>query len=412
MQQRLGESDKEFEARKKRVQRTRRSLPMSMYMYKSGGHNGGAILPLIQYSFDTFRASAGVLTAINEGSGGKTYDATLFSGNHLYLGTGQSVDYPILNNGGANSYATYYDSDTKEFVKATLPVSTTYNMTKSHQVFFNHTKSLTANELAQLKAQPSLIADVWFNGKVLVDGFKKSDIGNFMMPIEGALGGAHVVDLSVPFGSEEFHDLRSNTFTVASIPNGYNVVSDGSGSAGNNSTFALLRNFDTTDLALFTFKVKTNSGVATSARAPYRWDLPAPGDMAQYENGPYQHLTHPTDIARKYIAFYLDGSHPFDIDIIDISLKEVTAYDIQNYTADCRSTLINKDYGIQNLLLKQDTAGIPTGAAATGTIAGGSDGRYIEVPTVPTKYLITDKCVDKMSGDDSTSLDIKVCPKE
>ncbi len=178
--------------------------------------------------------------------------------NHLYLGKGQSIDYPIVD-----GFSVYYDSTLKDFIQTTTTAGT-FTMTKSHQVFFNCTKALTANELAQLKAQPNLIVDVWFNGKVLQDGFKKSDIGNFMMPVEGTIGTVTVKDLS------------------------------------------------------------TNAQDST----------------------------------------------------------------IMGYTATCRTSMANTNEGINNLFIKQDSSGIPTGVSVT--MVGGTDGRNIGYGT--KKYDIT-KCI-------------------
>ena len=70
MQQRLGESDKDYEARKKRVNRTRRSLPHSLRMGGGGGNVGRitnmAYTPLSQlpdgwYGFDLAQTPTGII---------------------------------------------------------------------------------------------------------------------------------------------------------------------------------------------------------------------------------------------------------------------------------------------------------------------------------------------------------------
>ncbi len=83
-------------------------------------------------------------------------------------------------------------------------------------------------------------------------------------------------------------------------------------------------------------------------------------------------------------------------------LKEVTAYEIQNFTEAARLT--NQPFGMQNFLLIQDSSGRPTGVATAGQIQGVDDERYLELPlaTPVDKPILKD--VDSIVGDDSLLL--------
>ena len=69
------------------------------------------------------------------------------------------------------------------------------------------------------------------------------------------------------------------------------------------------------------------------------------------------------------------------------------------------------DGGMQNFKLKQDANGIPTALAATHTIEGAADGRYVKLPMVdPTKQThLVPKCLTEIKGDITQVVDT-VCP--
>ncbi len=79
--------------------------------------------------------------------------------------------------------------------KEVLLASSIYNMTIPHSGYATHTKALTTAELAEVNAGINVMAEVWDDGRVLVDGFKRSDMVDYFMGNEGVVGGAIVHSL-------------------------------------------------------------------------------------------------------------------------------------------------------------------------------------------------------------------------
>lgn len=99
-----------------------------------------------------------------------------------------------------DSYMSRYDVATKQFifdVSTSLPPHTPrVKLTTPCSQYFSHTKEPTTAEKAQLNYNPNLLFNVWFNAFVLTDGFRRSDMVNFLPLSEGLGGGAFVQDLS------------------------------------------------------------------------------------------------------------------------------------------------------------------------------------------------------------------------
>lgn len=310
--------------------------------------------------------------------------------NHIFLdGINQSINYPIIHtdNGGSitipnNSYVTYYDTDGKVFVQidhATLPVAATYNMTKSHQLYMTHTKALTTAELIEMNSNPNLIMSVWFDGASLGDGFIKSDIVNFCVPIEGALGGNAVIDLAIPpenvlAPNPTISEVRAvitqngdGSITIENAntepsPYGYFRLSQ-TGQAGQ-----LTRDLINGEFVKFKINMKVdNLGIYCGTSSLSSADVFLE-NINTYEDvyvcGTFNGSN--SSFIKLGLISNIVNSFTYWPDSIEIEIY--TAYEIENYTATCRTNLVNRDYGISNLLLKQDASGVPIGITADNTI--------------------------------------------
>ena len=73
--------------------------------------------------------------------------------------------------------------------------------------------------------------------------------------------------------------------------------------------------------------------------------------------------------------------------------------EIQGYTDSCRTTHLNQNKGLQNLLLLQDgNNGRLISTAPSGKLIGGSDGRYVSIGS--DQHLIT-QCIVAIYGDNN-----------
>lgn len=72
--------------------------------------------------------------------------------------------------------------------------------------------------------------------------------------------------------------------------------------------------------------------------------------------------------------------------------------EITNYASTCRTNLDLTNYGASNFLYTQDATGRWNGMHTAGEIAGGSDGRNIDINmTIPYNHVVT-KDIDKIEG--------------
>ena len=71
----------------------------------TGLGSGSSALANIIYNMDTFNVTdAGLNTIDNTGLDGDTSDAPIYSSDHIHLGAGQSVPYPIPYTLGSEDY--------------------------------------------------------------------------------------------------------------------------------------------------------------------------------------------------------------------------------------------------------------------------------------------------------------------
>ena len=97
-------------------------------------------------------------------------------------------------------------------------------------------------------------------------------------------------------------------------------------------------------------------------------------------------------------------------DKVYYNLKEMGGTEV--LTAPANSQSSTSEVGIQNLLLKIDSNGIPTGMAKAGTIEGDSTMAGVKLPMVdPAKQMhMVNKCLTRIHGDITQVVDVECTP--
>ena len=279
------------------------------------------------------------------------YDGDIYAGNHIYLnGTDQSVPYP-----DAQTHNSYYEVATKTRIQQ-VATGTTYDMTVSHSDYATHTKALTVNELAECNADPQAMSDVWFKGRVLVDGFSKSDMVNYFQGNEGVNGGAYVQDLSIPLSTLDIATVFSPITTGGVVSTETGSSCDGSGTTTGQIRIA----YDTADATPYTpflvsFDVSNLTG-ATKINSYYDGTVYVPVEVP-IKNGKIEFIAEQRNEA-SYFMFRIDADTVWSFDYSNPVAFEIIGYaEIQNYTPECRTTYLNTKHGLNNTRLLRDASG-------------------------------------------------------
>jgi len=108
---------------------------------------------------------------------------------------------------------------------------------------------------------------------------------------------------------------------------------------------------------------------------------------------------HPTlgIVKADFKGYWTGADYASGADVYD--LVSGTSITIQNYTASCRDTYHNVDFGATDLPYEKDGSGRLTGTH--GAMLGGTDGRYLMLPLIDQakqKYLVKD-CLTYIKGD-------------
>ena len=261
-----------------------------------------------------------------------------------------------------------------------LSVSTTYTMTDTFQNYISHNAPLSQADLDALDTNPNLMGQVWFNGYVLPSGFAKADIVNFPDSSAGLRCGKYLQDLSVDLGAEL---ITNGGFEVdASSWSSYgsgSVVSSGEQGlvTGGGSVSGVSQLFTVTQGKFYVVSGEIQNidstvvpAIVCSNFLPNLYYSNATTDLVSFSGIHY--MSDAT--ARIYLRVdELDATALFD----NISIREATAYEIQNYTDEVRTNLENTQKGASTLLLRQDDSGRPTAVMPSGSIAVDSGGKNV-----------------------------------
>jgi len=308
-----------------------------------------------------------------------------FGGNITFDGTNEIK----LQNASADTAPDYTVFDNIS-VKEVLPISTTYNITTSHSDYMAHSKALTVAELAECNTGVNVMAQVWFDGRVLVDGFAKADIEYYPMSNEGLRGGKFVQDLTeVSMDPTTSYTGKAGGGVNNTVTNNGNTFTIHQESADSQVYYpeckAINTNSTPGEHTIFIFNVKIFNGTA-------RARITSVGHLDQSTNslainetwgvGEYQIIRYGNYRGddKAYISF--DGSHvdgtEFDAEV-EILIFQFTAYEIANYTEACRTTLQNVQYGsLSNLGLLQDASGRTISTMPSGSIAVDAGGKHVD----------------------------------
>ena len=320
-----------------------------------------------EYSVVGFYGATNQFNLVFNGQTENTFDAT--------------VTVTIKEVTNSSAYYLKYDQATKEFVTlsniaagGTLPVSTVYTETASGQLFTALTVAPTPADLTYLNANLHAIPKLLDGETVSGLSFVLADIYSCYLGNDKN-SGAYLQDLRQNLGSElvTTPDCSSTTgfisvqATIASDGSLITVTTD----ATLTETIMFFDAFPAIGVTVkFVIDVDTMPENGTLI-----WELR--DEWLATESGPLvlglNEVIVSVPLSFTIPRFIVNGKNLLSANSFKIntfSTKEVQASEIQNYTAACRTTYENVNYGMSNLLLKQD---------ATGRFTGMADDRTFEI---------------------------------
>ncbi len=243
----------------------------------------------------------------------------------------------------------------------------TIQITESFSNLFVSDVLPTQVDRAAMEADNELIARVWFNGESLPSGLVKANIihwygGNDFQSGEFVQNlCVDAVELVTNGSFDTNMDGWTDNTVVSVVEDGRAKITVNSGSSSGRIAQLLTTSGNTN---LHIAEIKADTGTASSVRLY----TPTLGFKILIADGVtmnryFYYPNTPTEELRIYV-FGEDCVGYVDY----ISVREVTASEITNYTEATRTTYKNKNVGMSNLLLTQNTDGRPTGIVAANTI--------------------------------------------
>lgn len=287
----------------------------------------------------------------------------------------------------------YFAQATKQWAQTT---SFTYATNAAGEICHKHKSSfgdaavlniaLSSEDLTALDGDPDLMRKVWEEGATLPSGITAADIYGFYPGNEGSQarhGGQFVQDITVPKVdiTTSFRTLYPNgaTTVISSTADSFDLEVTAAASSQCDIQFNLVSaSLAQNEKALITFKVVIVSG-STAINYVYINETKSLSPVIS-ANGTYGVVCNKDGAtAAIVLGFGVANSTTFRVQVTNIRIAKVYAAEIENYTTDCRTNLLNVNYGPSNLRYTQDATGRLTGASSG--IEAVSDGRSVVIPT-------------------------------
>ena len=313
------------------------------------------------------------------------------------------------------SYVTYNDFNSGEVVtldNTTLPISTTYNMTKPHQYYFTTDVLVTQANRDLMKSNPEAIFELYTGSLTTGLSFTLANVINL---IDGRKGTQYLQDIMIPIGNEELttdihtgYTSLTGTVSMSGLWNSYPAhrLFDTNVSflamSINISPNTWYINYDYTSPVTFT-TFRYAQEPANPARGPKNFIIEVSNNKIDWElvltvvDAPlvtawseYYDISSGAEPNYRYIRMVCtenQGDKYFGSAEWEIMGKRIESIEIENYTTDVQ--LQNQNKGVQDLVILDDVNGRPE-SMADGYIKGADDARFITLPLeTPQDYLVT-----------------------
>jgi len=370
-QQRLSETDAEYEKRKKRVTATYRNLGFGL---AHGSISVVTAQAIIEYTWsaDSYALNGSDEVILdNKGSSGATNDLLLNTGEPIEVSSGQEFDVPVEAD---SDCVAYYNITTKAWVYQTTISSPSWTIGQgTFGIIATLDNEPDATDKTRLDAEPWQILNLWLEETTNLTSIVKADIQHLYNP--NILQAEFLQDIATALGGEKHDNTNGMTagsgadVTVTYLGSGWNnvEVTSTANTASNRPTINIhnmTTAFESGKTYLIKHSIIINSGTVNKGRF-YTSEYVSDIITDNYESTEIIYMIYNCSVNTSNFSFAFNSQNAaeriFDMDIRVDSIKEIDVIEIPNYAPSMYENVDFNKVGVQTTMLDIDGAGRLTG---------------------------------------------------